>query len=83
MSLAEIIQFLRDNVSTLKKVLYGVMVLTVIFDIALERHHLVFITDAIPGFWSAFGFIGCLVLIRVCKGLGHVWLMKDEDYYDK
>lgn len=78
-----IIQYLRDNLPMLKKIFYCIMLLAVIIDFFLDRHHPVFVTDNIPGFWSAFGFIGCLVLIRVCKGLGHVWLMKDEDYYDK
>ncbi|MFH1146548.1 MAG: hypothetical protein V1736_02430 [Pseudomonadota bacterium] len=81
--LVRVIQYLRDNLWILRSLIYGVMILTFIADIRLDRHHSVFVTDNIPGFWSVFGFFGCLLLIRACKGLGHVWLMKDEDYYDK
>lgn len=81
--LAQLIQYLRDNLATLKKIIYGVMGLTVLADMLVPRSHPVFITDSIPGFWSAFGLVACILLIRFFKGLGHVWLMKDEDYYDK
>ena len=42
-----------------------------------------FFGDSIMGFWSVFGIFGCLGMIVVCKGLSHVWLEKEEDYYDK
>jgi hypothetical protein len=83
MKLADIIQSLRDNLPTLKKVIYGVIGLTVLADVLIPRGHPVFVTDKIPGFWSVWGLVGAWVLTRVCKGLGHLWLMKDEDYYDK
>lgn len=81
--LAEIVQYLRDNLSTLKKAIYGIMGLTILADIIVPRGHPVFITDSIPGFWSVWGLVGCILLIRFFKGIGHAWLMKDEDYYDK
>jgi hypothetical protein len=27
--------------------------------------------------------VGCLSMIVFCKGLSHVWLERDTDYYDK
>ena len=36
-----------------------------------------------PGFFVLLGFIGCLVLTGVAKLIGHYWLEKREDYYDK
>jgi hypothetical protein len=27
--------------------------------------------------------LGCLGMIVICKGLAHVWLEKEENYYDK
>lgn len=41
-----------------------------------------FIGEEIWGFWSAYGLIGCIIMIIVCKGVGHAWLMKKENYYD-
>jgi hypothetical protein len=39
--------------------------------------------EAIPLFYAAFGFLGCLLLIVVAKLLGKVVLEKPEDYYDR
>lgn len=36
----------------------------------------------IPGFFSFFGFLGCVLLIVVGKALGHYWLQRREGYYD-
>ena len=41
-----------------------------------------FIGEEIWGFWAAYGLIGCIIMIIVCKGVGHAWLMKKENYYD-
>ncbi|MFQ5579676.1 MAG: hypothetical protein ACE5FZ_03615 [Nitrospiria bacterium] len=46
------------------------------------HHHHYFFWDSIPGFYSIFGFISCLILIFFSKGIGHAFLMKDKDYYD-
>ena len=34
------------------------------------------------GFWSLFGFLSCLAIIFFSKWLGHLGIMKPEDYYD-
>lgn len=49
-----------------------------------KGHHAAeeFIGEEIWGFWSAYGLIGCIIMIIVCKGVGHAWLMKKENYYD-
>lgn len=36
----------------------------------------------VPGFVSLFGFLVCLMLIVVAKGLGN-WLQRPDDYYDR
>lgn len=38
--------------------------------------------QTIPVFDVFFGFFGCIVIILFSKWIGHIWLMKDEDYYD-
>jgi hypothetical protein len=82
MKLVNIIDYLRDNIKTLKLVLYILMAATIIFDIFIPRHEAHFFGDKIPGFWSVFGLVCCVLLIRVMKGLSHAVLMKKEDYYD-
>ena len=36
---------------------------------------------SIPGFNAALGFVGCVVLAKVSKGLGKLLLQRAPDYY--
>jgi hypothetical protein len=45
--------------------------------------HIEFPWSGIVGFFLLFGFLGCLALIVVAKLLGHYWLQRGEDYYDR
>ena len=81
MSLIDIIEKLRTK--TVKKLAYGILVLLIVADFIIPRHEIHFFGDRIPGFWSLFGFISCALIIVVSKWLGHHWLVRDEDYYDK
>ena len=80
MKLVDMIEILRKK--TVKKLAYGILVLLVMVDFIIPRHEVHFFGDKIPGFWSLFGFIACVVIIIVSKWLGKNALMKDEDYYD-
>ena len=81
MNWATPIQYLRDRLKVLKRILYVVMAATIVFDFLIPRHEAHFWGDKIPGFWTVFGLIGCVLLIRIMKGISHAWLMKKEDYY--
>ena len=81
MSLIDIIEKLRTK--TVKKFAYGILVLLVAADFIIPRHEIHFFGDKIPGFWSLYGFISCVLIIEVSKWLGQHWLVRDEDYYDK
>ena len=74
-----------DKLSTkiVKKIAYGMLVLLILADFVIPRHEIHFFGDKIPGFWSLFGFISCVLIIVVSKWIGHHWLVRDEDYYDK
>ena len=43
-----------------------------------EAHYFV---DTIWAFWTLFTLVGCFVLIKFSKGIAHMFLSKDEDYY--
>ncbi len=62
-----------------------VLVIFVLLDLLLESGDspAAFAWFRLAGFFSLFGFIGCLVLILVAKLLGHYWLQRKEDYYDR
>lgn len=38
--------------------------------------------NAIPGYYLAIGFVGCIGIILISKALGKWWLQRKEDYYD-
>jgi len=46
------------------------------------EHEAHYFWQKIPFFEGIFGFIGCVVLIIFSKGLGHLFLEREEDYYD-
>jgi hypothetical protein len=81
MNWATPIQYLRDHLKALKWFLYVVMAAAIIFDILIPRHEAHFFGDKIPVFWSVFGLVCCVLLIRIMKGISHAVLMKKEDYY--
>ncbi len=39
--------------------------------------------ETLPVFWSAFGFVACLLIIFLSKWYGHAGIMTGEDYYDE
>jgi hypothetical protein len=77
------IDALRANMKTLKRVLIAFLAAVGIFDILIPRdpHHVYYFFDKIPVYWAAFGVVGCFLLIKVGKGIAHLFLSKDEDYY--
>jgi hypothetical protein len=81
MNWAQPMEFLRNHLKVLIWILYGLMAAAIVFDFLIPRHAAHFFGDKIPAFWSVFGFVGCILLIRIMKGLSHMVLMKKEDYY--
>ncbi len=81
MNWAEPMDFLRNRLKGLKIFLYALMGLAIVFDFLVPRYEAHFFGDRIPGFWAVFGFVGCIVLIRVSKGLAHTILGRREDFY--
>jgi len=45
--------------------------------------HNAFPWSGITGFFALFGVIGCLLLIVFAKLIGHYWLQRKEDYYNR
>lgn len=81
--IAKMIGYLRDHSQIVKWIFFGFLAFAIAFDFFAERHEPHFWGDNVIGFWTGFGLLGCLVMIVICKGLSHVWLMKSEDYYDE
>ena len=81
--MVRLLKFLNERSHILKYLFFIFLVATIVFDFFAKRHGHHFFGDSILGFWSIFGALGCLGMIVFCKGLSHVWLEKEEDYYDK
>jgi hypothetical protein len=39
------------------------------------------IAENVPVFWTLFGFLGCVVIVVVCKTYGYLGVSEREDYY--
>ncbi len=63
----------------------AIFIVAIILDVLVVSGHLhvELPWSKIPGFFSFFGFLGCLAIIYGAKLLGHHWLQRDEDYYNK
>ena len=58
----------------------GVVTLALPYVLHPHHHH-----DAwwnhVPGFYAAYGFLGCAAIVLVSKWLGGVFLQRSEDFY--
>ncbi len=83
MNVLKYIEALRRNLKTLIVVLLVYLGVLLVFDAILPRdeHHAHYWIDRFRIYWSIFGVVGCFILIKVGKGIAHLFLSKDEDYY--
>ncbi len=72
-----------EKMSRLKKGSLILLALLVIVDLFVPRDHALFPWDFIPGFHAGYGLLATIVIIVASKFIGHLFLMKREDYYDK
>jgi hypothetical protein len=68
------------NVRRVRYALYIVCALSLAAEIFIHRH-VDHPWEALPGFYSLYGFAACVILVLVAKELRKV-LMRGEDYYD-
>jgi hypothetical protein len=86
MKLVRLIEFLRDRLKLLVRLSYGVLALLIVIDAIpalVDKEHAHTKIEHLPGFWSVFGFLACVVIIIASKWFGHAGIMKKEDYYDE
>ena len=63
MKLLEIIEIFRTK--RVKQIAYGVLILLVVVDFFIPRNEVHFFGDEIPGFWSFFGLIACVLILSL------------------
>ena len=81
MNLLKIIEFFRSK--TMKRIAYAALIFIIIIDFFITRHEIHFFGDSIPGFWSLFGFIACILIIIISKWIGSFGIVQDEKYYNE
>jgi hypothetical protein len=81
MSLLKIIEIFRTKI--MKRISYAALILIILIDFFIPRHEIHFFGDGIPGFWSLFGFVACILIILISKWIGHLGIMQDENYYNE
>ena len=84
MRLLQVIEFLRSHLRLVVKICLGLLVGLVLFDVLLvDKEHAHTWIERLPGFWTLFGLVGCMLLIVLSKWFGHAGIMTREDYYDE
>ena len=68
------------NVRRVRYAIYIVCALSLAAEIFIHRH-VDHPWEVLPGFYSLYGFVACVILVLVAKELRKV-LMRGEDYYD-
>jgi len=80
--MARLFEYLHQQRSVFKHLFFAILIVVPLLDFGVERPKVHFLGDTLPVFWSLFGLAVCLIMIVVCKWLAHVWLERDEAYYD-
>ncbi len=84
MKLVKFIEFLRHRLKPVVRICFGVLALLILADaLFVDKEHAHTQLEHLPGFWSVFGFVGCVLIILLSKWYGHAGIMTREDYYDE
>ncbi len=69
------------NVQWTMRGFYIICALLVIADFLIHRH-IVLDWEKIPAFYAIYGFVACVLLVVLAKGMRQ-FIMRKEDYYDE
>ncbi len=80
----DFIDYLKERLQNTKTFFYiGIAVMLVWSVVGVDKHHAHTWMEAhIPGFWSLFGLLSCVILIYFAGWFGKSGVMTREDYYD-
>ena len=67
------------NVGLVLKVLYALCAALLALDFVAHRH-VYLVWEKLPGFYALYGFIACVALVLVARGIRRL-LKRREDYY--
>lgn len=82
--IVDLIEYLKERPHGIRQVGIGLILLILVWSIIfVDTHHAHTWLEKIPGFWSFFGLISCVVLIYIANWFGKSGIMTREDYYDE
>ena len=70
-----------ENVKRLLRIFYACVVLSLAIDIFYHKHG-IFTWESFFGFYSAYGFVACVILVIVAKYILRPLVMRKEGYYN-
>ena len=83
MNLVKFIEFLRKRLKSVVRICLALLALLILADgLFVNKDHAHTQMERVPGFWSLFGFVGCVLIILLSKWYGHAGIMTREDYYE-
>ncbi|MDO3378314.1 hypothetical protein [Geoalkalibacter halelectricus] len=85
MNLVQMLEALNQRWKLLVRLFLLVLALLVVIDaipalVDKEKAHTAM--ELLPGFWSVYGFISCVLIVYVSKWFGDIGIMRREDFYD-
>lgn len=81
--IVNLIDYLKDRQQAVKYCCYGGIMAIILWSvISVDTHHAHTWIEKLPGFWSLFGLVSCVVLIFFASWFGKSGIMTREDYYD-
>ncbi len=79
----QFIDFIAKRPKLATAVLVVVMIGIFLWSLSVDTSHAhTWAEKYIPGFWSLFGIVSCIVLIFVARWFSSAGISKEEDYYD-
>jgi hypothetical protein len=82
--IVDFIDFLKERLQTVKICCYILTAAMLIWTVVgVDTHHAhTWLEAHIPGFWSLFALLSCVVLIFFARWFGRSGIITREDYYD-
>lgn len=59
----------------------SVLVVLILLEVFFVHHHVHYFWHGMIGFDVLYGVLGCFILIAIPKGLGKLFIQRDENYY--
>lgn len=82
--MTSLIDYLQKRQRGVRYVFFGAVAVILIGSLLVDTSHgHTWMEKYIPGFWSIFAIVSCIVLIFFARWLAAAGIEREEDYYDR